>query len=59
MLLICLMHRSGTASSIGQPSLEKAFVGTPLMVLRDGHRSNAIANVQLNGDTKKSGIEWK
>jgi hypothetical protein len=57
MLVTCPMHRSGTARSIGQPSLGKAFVGTPLMVLRDGHRLNAIADVQLRNDTKKSGIE--
>jgi hypothetical protein len=29
------------------------------MVLRDGHRLHAIADVQLNGDTKRSGIESK
>jgi hypothetical protein len=37
----------------------KAFAGTPLMVLREGHRLNAIANVRLKGDTKKNGIESK
>jgi hypothetical protein len=51
------MHRSGTARSISQPSLGKAFIGTPLMVLRGGSRLNAIADVLLRGDTKKSGIE--
>jgi hypothetical protein len=29
------------------------------MVLRDVHRLNAIAHVQLKGDTTKSGIESK
>jgi hypothetical protein len=29
------------------------------MVHRDGHRLSAIADVQLKGDTKKSGIESK
>jgi hypothetical protein len=47
------------ARSIGQPGLGKASAGTPLMVLRDGHRLNAVAGVQLKGDTKKNGIESK
>jgi hypothetical protein len=57
MLVTCPIHCSGTARSISQPSLGKAFVGTPLMVLRDGRKLNAIADVLLRGDTKKSGIE--
>jgi hypothetical protein len=59
MLVTCPMHRSGTVSSIGQPSLERAFVGTPPMVPKDERRLNAIADVQLKGDTTKSGIESK
>ena len=57
MLVVWPMHHSGTARSIGQRGLGKGSVGTPLMVLRDGRRLNAIADVQLKGDTKKSGIE--
>jgi hypothetical protein len=56
MLVICPMHRNGTAKSIDRQSQEKAFVGTPPMVRRDERKWNGTGDVLLRGDMKKSGI---
>ena len=56
MLVICPMHRSGTAKSIDRQSQEKAFAGIPLMVRRDERKWNGTGDVLLKGDMKRSGI---